>query len=334
MALRGSAEAPPLDPALVPGAMAQTKRRELPDGSLIDFEYAPAGWLTKDGIPRAKEWRAYYVTTPDADCAFCHGTGRVEGKGARTRQCAICKGSGNASTRTRLPSVTTILDAICPKPGLPPWAEARGIEGAHEAWRLGELHHDTAPSEAVATVRRLRLGADRARDDAAQRGLDVHAVLERYMLTGAPPNPAEHPVEHHGYLRALTRWLLATDPQPEAVEQLVASPQDGYAGRLDLEALCGGRRIRYDAKTQENGAIYEAAHAQLGLYERAAQACGDEPADELRVVVFAADGAFREMPCAATPRTVDALLAYYREIRPIYSACESANRFEREARRA
>lgn len=305
------------DPATTPGAMEHTKRRELPDGSLIEFEQAPAGWLTRSGEVRQKDWRAYYLTAP-----------------------------GDESRRVRVPSVTTILDAICPKPGLPPWSEARGIEGAIEAVRRGEIprlgeadayHLDLDSGRAVAVVRKLRLGADRARDDAAERGLNVHACLEHYMLHGSPPNPADHPPAHRGYLQALTRWLLKAQPERDGamVEELVASRTHGYAGRIDLRArLADGLLYAIDAKTQERGGIYLAAHAQIGLYEDAAVECGDEPADRRLVVVFAANGEFREM-CADHPREfLDAALVWMRHARPVDSECERHNRIEREARKA
>ncbi len=289
------------DPSTVRGAMEHTKRRELPDGSLIEFEEAPVGWLTKAGEPRKKDWRAYFYTPAGGE-------------------------------RVRVPSVTTILDTILPKPGLPPWAEARGIEGAVEAVRLGEIDpRDCA--DPVGTVRRLRLGADRARDDAADRGLNVHAILEEYMRTGAAPNPAEHPEAHHGYIRGLTRFLLKHDPEPVAVEELVCSPVDGYAGRLDLRAVASRLLTGYDLKSQEKGYIYPGAHIQLGCYERGAIAAGDEPADRLLVVVVDAQGGFREMPADHPPEMLDRALDFYRAIKPINSACESANRIEREARK-
>jgi len=290
------------DHSKVPGAMEHTKRRELPDGSLIEFEEAPAGWLTKAGEVRRKDWRAYFYQPAGGE-------------------------------RVRVTSVTTILDAILPKPGLSPWAEARGSEGAVEAVRAGEIDPDGC-ADPVGIVRRLRLGADRARDDAADRGLNTHGILERYMVTGAAPNPAEHPEAHHGYIRGATRWLLHADPEPTAVEELVASPDDGYAGRMDLRAIIGGLLTSVDFKTQEKGYIYPGGHLQLGLYERGAIACGDEPADRLLVVVVAADGSFREMAADHHDDVIDSALDFYQRVKPINSACESANRIEREARKA
>lgn len=288
------------DLSQVPGAMQEAKRRELADGALLTFEFAPAGWLTKKGEPRKTDWRAYYWTSPDGE-------------------------------RERMPSVTTLLDAIIPKGALVPWAEARGIEGAVEAVKQGLISDDASVGDAVRAVRGARLGADAARDKGAIRGLDVHAVIERYMVSGDAPNLGEHPVEHRGYVQAVARFLLSRDIEPVAVEELVCDPDHGYAGRVDLIGTTAGRLIVWDAKTQERGQIYDAAHVQTKLYSRAHVACGGNSPDEERVVVFAADGSFREMVCACDDRAVDAALAWARAIKPITAVCESANRAARKA---
>ncbi len=292
------------DLALAPGAMERTIERDVPDVGTIMFEETPAGWLKKDGERRERPWRAYYFTPAGA----------------------------SIDERTRLPSTTTLLDAICPKGGIPFWSEARGVEGAVEAVRRGLIGPDTTFEQAVEIVREYKLGAEAAKRKAAERGLNVHALLEAYMLTGAAPKLRDHPEHHRGYIQGLVRWLLTVDPEPEAVEQLVVHPEDGYAGRLDLRAQIDKHLVTVDLKTQENGGIYASAHWQVGLYERAAVRCGDKPADCRMVVVVAANGEFRQMDADHDDDYLDAALAYYRASRPIESACESANRAEKKAR--
>lgn len=319
--------------SLVAGGLEINLRRELAGGA-IEFEYAPAGWLTADGEIRQRDHRAYYWV-PSGDCLPCSGSGRAPSvkRPGNTIQCKPCKGTGRPS-RARYVSVTTVLDAITPKGGLPRWAEARGIEGAVIAMQRGLIEPDAFPEDAIEIVRGSKLGADNAKNIAADRGLNVHALLEEYMLTGNGPSIGAHLPEHHGYIQALCSWLLAKDPHPESVEQLVCSRKHRYAGRRDLVAQVGGRRIGYDAKTQENGGIYLSAHLQDRLYEDAAIEMGDEPCDELAIVVFAANGEWREMPCEATSTTARAALRYYQLIKRIDSMCESANRLEKKARAA
>lgn len=323
------------DPSNTPGALSEQKARRLVDGGLIEFELAPAGWLMPNGERRRWDWRAYHYTPAPVDCD-CEG-GRRFDRSARGRRCQDCNGTGVVAKRVRLPSVSSVLGAISPKPGLPPWAEARGIEGAIEAVNRGLIDPKDPESvkRAVEIVRANLLGADRARDTAADRGLNVHACLEHYMRTGSPPNPAHHPVEHWGYLRALSRWLVKVNPEPEGaqIEQLVAHPELGYAGRFDLRCQCDGMTVLWDGKTQERGGIYLGAHAQVGLYERAAQRCGDQPADLLKIVVFAANGEFREMAADHDLMFTDAALEWYREAKPVDSMCAQHNRAEIEARK-
>lgn len=325
---------PTIDRSLIPGEMKTTLTRDLDDGSKIEFSEAPAGWLTKKGEPRTEPWRAYHYTTASSRCEPCEGTGRLFDRSERGRNCPACSGTGDGAERTRFESVTGIVDAICPKPGLPPWAEARGIEGAHQAWCLGLVDADTPPERVIEIVREHGLGADKAKLEAADRGLNVHALLEHYMRTGTAPAVHGHPEHHHGFIRGLSRFLLAFDPQPRAVEQVVVHPELAYAGRVDLVADVENLLTTIDAKTQEKGGIYTGAHVQVGLYEGARRRCGDEPASRLIVVVFAADGNFRVMEASHPDSFIDAALAWRQQVKPIDSACESQNRIEREARKA
>lgn len=326
-----TAEAELRPPELTPGAMAVRKERTLPGGWLIEFESAPAGWLKKDGTARMTDWRAYHLTTP-GDCPGCHGTGRAlsEKRPGKTIKCQACQGTGKPK-RQRVESVTTICDAILPKDGLPPWSERAGITGALRAIRAGVLSVDMTDEEAVQAVRSHKLGSDALRDEAADRGLNVHAILERFMLTGKAPNPADHPEPHRPFIRGLIKWLLWADPEPVAVEQLVADPERGYAGRLDLICRRDKRLTLVDLKTQERGAIYESAHVQCRLYAEAEARYGEHRVQDAWVVVVDGYGGFREMELLADSKLAARALDYYLAVKPICSACESQNRIVKEA---
>jgi hypothetical protein len=290
-----------VDPKTVPGAMGRVITRKIPDG-LIEFEEAPSGFLTKAGEPRKAPWRAYHFTPTD-------------GK------------------RVRLPSTTTLLDSVCPKPGLPPWSEARGIEGLLTAIQSGAVDPASLTGEqAVESVRKLKLGADGAKKIAADRGLNVHAINERFMLTGEGPSYKDHPTEHHGYIRAWGKCMLALNPEPVEVETLVVNPELGYAGRLDMRASIAGLLETVDFKTNENAGIYSGAHYQVNLYERGAIRCGAAPASHRRVIVLAADGEWDHMMADHDDWRIDAALAHYRGIKAIDSLCGSRNRSEKAAR--
>lgn len=286
-----------------PGAMQTYLKRDLPDGALLEFEQSPAGFLKKDGKPRLVDHRAYYVTEPGEE------------------------------KRKRLPSVTTLISSIIPV-DLTRWGEEHGIRGCIEAFRRGELDADHTDEDAVERVRALKLGADAARDRRATEGVNVHGLLEQWMVAETVPNPADHPSEVHGYIQALARWVTVTDPQVLAVERLVYSRRLGYAGRVDLLARIGGFTTLVDLKTQPRAGIYASAHIQAAMYALALEECGDEQPTAMRIVVLAEDGAYREMEVLATPETVGAALQWYRELKPIDNACVASNKIESQARRA
>lgn len=301
-----------LDPlSLEPGAMQVVKERMLPGGYTVRFEYAPEGWLTKKGTPRTEDWRRYFV--------------HVTGQPVRRRD-------------DQAVSVTTICDAILPKDGLPPWSEKMGIFGALEAFRRGLAHAGMSQEEFLAVVRANKLAADAARDQAADRGLNVHAILEAFMLTGRAPNPAEHPEPHRPFIRGLVSWLVKMQThggiEPVAVEMLVADPEREYAGRLDLLARTAAGLTLIDLKTQDRGAIYESAHVQTRLYLEAEQRFGEYRPDHAMVVVVDGSGrppGFREMDLSASSELVGHALDFYQRIKPLAADCDAQNRTIREA---
>lgn len=59
---RRKVEPNPDDPSTMPGALEVSMRRELPDGGIIEYEFAPRNWVTKDGYARMTDWRAYFHT--------------------------------------------------------------------------------------------------------------------------------------------------------------------------------------------------------------------------------------------------------------------------------
>ena len=330
---------PVLNPlSLVPGAMEVVKERVLPGGWRVNFEFSPEGWLKKDGTKRQVDHRAYYLSTV-GDCLTCDGTGRApsEKRPGGTIKCKACDGTGSPKRR-RVDSATTICGGILPKDGLPPWAERQGIIGALEALRLGLLHAGMSDEEAVKAVRSNKLGADSKRDQAATRGLNVHALLETFMTTGRPPNPAEHPETHRPFIQGLVRWLIKMQEfggiEPVAVEMLVADPERNYAGRLDLIARTAHGLTIIDAKTQQDGCIFEAAHVQCRLYAEAEERYGEHKFDHGMVVVFDGHGGFREMELSASSKLTTNALAYYADVKPLAAGCESMNRAIKQALKA
>lgn len=322
------------NPARIPGNIEESLQRQLDGGGLIEFETAPAGWLTPDGKVRKQDYRAYYWT-PVLECAACEN-GRVPSlnRPGGTIKCKACNGTGETK-RTRMTSVSTILDNILPMGGLPIWAERMGVEGLYRAIQQGLISLTVTPEQAYQRLRELAMGMEGARDEAAGRGLRLHDLLRDYMETGLAPKSDGVPEDQMGYYRALVKFLLREKVEPEQVEELVCDPAAGYAGRSDLVARNKeGLRARFDYKSSEEAQVYTQTHVQVPLYERGGRACGDDPCDALFVVVLDAAGEYELVPVHGTERTVERALTWLEEIRPINTAVESRNRARKEARRA
>ena len=293
----------------LPGSFETHLRREIPTGAFaggqVEFEYAPAGWPKKDGSPRLQDHRAYWWTGPDDE------------------------------KRTRMVSSTTWGDAVHPK-SLQWFGEKHGVYGAAEIVRRGlwNFLDEEDEDDLYELVKSHRLGVDAARDRAATRGIDVHTILENYALRSEFPNPSDHLPEMHGYIQAAARWLQFADPEPLEVEQLVCSPEDGYAGRIDLIAKINGLRTIVDFKSQERGQVFRAAHFQVASYRRADHKMGSRWADRCVIVVLSPDGVFREADCLVTDLELTDALRFYRAAKRVDADCEKANRIERKAREA
>jgi hypothetical protein len=238
-----------------------------------------------------------------------------------------------APKRQRLVSVTSLIDSILPKPGLLHWSEAQTAEGMLTLLRAGELHPSLTAAEALAAMREAKIGAEGVSTTAARRGVDVHALLERYARDGTWADPVGLlDVDDYPYAHALNDWLRKYRPEPLEIEQLVADPEHGYAGRLDLIATIDGQRTLVDLKTSEKAAIWDAAHLQTRAYSNASLVCGDDPCDRILIVVVAKDGTWREMDCLMTQRGLEDALRYHRALKPVTAACTQANKVAKDER--
>lgn len=258
--------------------------REIPDIGRLTFEEWPAGSLKPDGEIRTRDYRAY----------------KLNGK--------------------RLPSVTTLLGAVLPAPGLIRWAEARGAEGAALCAQAGVLPSN--PEDAIHAVRREGLGADAATKKGVDRGLSVHSLLQVYMETGSPPNPIDHLEAHRPFIRAFTKWCLDRNPEPISVEQIVCH-ELGYAGRMDLRAIIDGEELICDAKTNATGSIWPKAILQAKMYAMADEYCGASESDGELVVVFNAKGEYHELRGVATEDAVHAAVSLYQALKPINASTDA-----------
>ncbi len=239
-----------------------------------------------------------------------------------------------APKRVRLVSVTTLCSAIVASDALVHWSERETAAGVATLARAGEPVDRMTVDDILHALREAKIGAEGVRDAAARRGVNVHGLLERYLRDGAWADPVGIlDPEDYGYAHALNDWLRKTRPDPISVEEIVADPEHGYAGRLDaIIANEDGRAVLWDLKTSEKAQVFDRAHLQTRLYARAVPICGGPVPDEIRIVVCAKDGTYREMDCLMTDRGAQAALHYYRALKPVTAACTAANRSERDKR--
>ncbi len=159
-----------------------------------------------------------------------------------------------------IPSVTTLLKAGLPTPALTQWAARSVAEWVADNDDKVEQLRRLSRAAMVAELKQVPWTA---RDRAAVRGTDVHALAEQ-LVKG---EQVEVPGHLDGYVDAYVRWLDEWNPQPVLVETFVFSRKHWYAGRLDLVADIRGERWLLDVKTAAG--VYPDNALQLAAYRGA-----------------------------------------------------------------
>lgn len=169
---------------------------------------------------------------------------------------------------TRLMSVTNLIEAGVPKPGLVHWAAIEVAKAAIEVIpRLARLRGADAREDAYQWLRRA---AERKRDEAADLGSALHDVYEARVLGTPLPTPDEVQAP---FFDAFSRFLDEHQPEFHAAELVVANPDDQWAGKLDTIMRLpryGTALVTGDWKTGKK--VYDEAALQLAAYRRAT--CG------------------------------------------------------------
>ena len=134
------------------------------------------------------------------------------------------------------PSVTKIIKATSPTPpGLMQWYAKHGFEEANKL-----------------------------RDDAAERGTEMHVLFERYM-SGQYVDMSSLSEFHAKALMSFDQWYRDYEVEPLAVEVLLHSDTYGYAGTADLVCrIKGGKVILVDFKS--GSSVYDDYAVQLEMY--------------------------------------------------------------------
>lgn len=236
------------------------------------------------------------------------------GKGKR--RCYLVNGD-------KLVSVTTVLGCL-DKPGLQWAAEKLTVEGCIELARNGGLPQD--PERALGRLGQMKLRFRQVWDEKAKRGTLSHEDLLAVTTGGEIRDLASYSPEEQGFIRGVSAF--AADWRPEVTDQelMVASPEHGYAGRLDMRARTHrmpGLGL-FDLKTTERLPRYKSGEvkppypehlAQLAGYEIAARESGYGPSDYQAVVRVDAEGSYDVTVSWADESTFLAFLGAYRALR-------------------
>jgi hypothetical protein len=158
--------------------------------------------------------------------------------------------------------VTTLIGDGTRKKALEAWGIRSVAEYAAEHL---DLLNQMAPMGREAIVSALKQSPYTDRDQAANRGTEVHKLAEE-LIHG---HEVEVPPELAGHVDSYVRYLDRWQPHPILVEKTVASRRWNYAGTLDaVYELPDGRIVIGDIKTSRSG-IYEEAALQLAAYRYA-----------------------------------------------------------------
>lgn len=181
----------------------------------------------------------------------------------------------------------------------------------------------------VDLLKQHKLTVNHVRDQAADRGTNVHSALEAWVKTGVTPNPDFFPENERGYVEGLVRFINDAHPHPLMSEVMVAS-LDGYAGRFDLLANLDGEVVvktyptKPPVREQVNGvwlldlktskSVYTTYHLQLAAYRKAMEECGYGWVDAVGVVRLTDDGRYELVRGKATYEDFQAILGAYRAL--------------------
>lgn len=162
--------------------------------------------------------------------------------------------------------VTTILGGGIPKPALIRWAPkvvAEWVANPENRSELDSLLYGST-TDAIKFLAGL---PNQLRDDAAERGTEVHDLAEQLNLTGEVNAPDDLLGFITGYLDFMDTWQIT----PVLAENIAGNREHWYSGKFDLIAtspyLAGGRPVMIDLKTSKG--VYLETALQCAAYARA-----------------------------------------------------------------
>jgi len=169
-----------------------------------------------------------------------------------------------------IPGVTGLIKGGIPAPALTYWSARTVAEYVADNAEHVEQLRVMGRGPMVAALKEVPW---QARDEAAIRGTDVHALAER-LVHGDEVDVPEHLADHvEGYVR----WLDTWQPTVVLTEQSVANSTHWYAGRFDLIADIAATRWLLDVKTAKG--VYGENALQCDAYRNAEFYVSDDDPD-------------------------------------------------------
>jgi len=163
----------------------------------------------------------------------------------------------------KVPGVTTIIGDGIPKPALTRWAAKSVAEFVAD--NLDTVKNFGGRGAIIGALSQVPFDN---RDEAANRGTEVHKLAEQLSRGG----DVEVPDVLAGHVDSHLRFLADWQPRDEMLELVIVNYTWRYAGTLDLIAtLRDGKRWLLDYKTSRSGIFAETA-LQLAAYRRG-EAC-------------------------------------------------------------
>lgn len=166
-----------------------------------------------------------------------------------------------------LPSVTNVLGVLA-KPGLDAWKVEQGIVAA-----LTLPRQTDEPLDVFA--RRVVVDMGEQVEKAADFGSAIHAACEAYARSRqVPVDPTLL-----AFFQPWQAWFDANVEEVRSIERVCVNLEQGYAGRVDLEAKLRGigwavvdfktQRVKRNAACKPVPTFYETWPLQLAAYQRA-----------------------------------------------------------------
>lgn len=270
---------------------------------------------------------------PDGTAIYYHDDRHAYFRALTANRAGSWSGSG------RLTGVSTVVGPLDFVPtGLMAWTAKLTCEGVARLAVDGLGLEDPdqirtalswlASGEAVnGALRDASLTWGHLRDEAAQRGTNVHALALHALARGAAvPAFDEMTPEEQGFARGVLAFWHDHEPEPLESEQVVWSQTHGVAGRFDLRCRIDGEVVLLDAKTASSTFVAAKHHGQLAGYELLARECGVGESARQVMLRVDAEGGYELVGSTAGPEDFLAALTVYRASARISRECKSARK--------